>query len=389
MSILADSDIGDGFKLGGLSGLSSVDRSGTSFISVTDRGPNQDVRVRGSKASGFLYPTFVPSVVRLERAGDTLRVVEKTQLTMPKGRSPVTGGAWVSGLPIGSREEPAYDADGKRVLGTDPNGVDPEGIAVDPRDQSYWIGEEYGPSILHVDSKGMIITRLVPQTLKLSEPGYEVLDVLPEVLLKRKTNRGFEGISISPDGKTLFAIMQSPLSDPSEQIGESSRNVRLVVVDVSSAPKMLGMYLYQNEEAKDVGAAEQDDIKIGDLAAISNTRLLVAERSSSTAVEFRKVFAIELEDASKIVPRWTSSRPLEQMSDSELKKVSVKPMAKREIVDLAALGYKHELVEGLAIVDDQTLAVVNDNNFSSTESSELMLVRLASPMQGSSTPAKP
>src|SRR5215208_6182825 len=185
----------------------------------------------------------------------------------------------------------------------------------------------------------MILTRLVPQTMKLSEPGYEVLDVLPEVLLKRKTNRGFEGISISPDGKTLFAIMQSPLSDPSEQIGESSRNVRLVVVDISSAPKMLGMYLYQNEEAKDVGAAEQDDIKIGDLAAISNTRLLVAERSSSTAVEFRKVFAIELEDASKIVPRWTSSRPLEQMSDSELKKVSVKPMAKREIVDLAALGY--------------------------------------------------
>ena len=29
---------------------------------------------------------------------------------MPKGRSPVTGGEWVSGLPIGSREEPAYDA---------------------------------------------------------------------------------------------------------------------------------------------------------------------------------------------------------------------------------------------------------------------------------------
>ena len=92
MSILSNSDIGDGFNLGGLSGLASVDRSGTSFISVTDRGPNQDVRVRGSKASAFLYPTFVPSIVRLERAGDTLRVVEKTPLKMPKGRSPVTGG---------------------------------------------------------------------------------------------------------------------------------------------------------------------------------------------------------------------------------------------------------------------------------------------------------
>jgi hypothetical protein len=50
MSILSDApDIGDGFRLGGLSGLSAIDKSGTSFVSVTDRGPNQDVKVRSGR----------------------------------------------------------------------------------------------------------------------------------------------------------------------------------------------------------------------------------------------------------------------------------------------------------------------------------------------------
>ena len=38
-----------------------------------------------------------------------------------------------------------------------------------------------------------------------------------------------------------------------------------------------GMYLYQTEAYSDVGAKTQDDLKIGDIAALSSTRILVGE----------------------------------------------------------------------------------------------------------------
>ncbi len=52
------------------------------------------------------------------------------------------------------------------------------------------------------------------------------------------------------------------------------------------------------------------------------------------------------------------------MSAAELATVGVKPIAKTLEVDLAAAGYSGvQKVEGLALLDDGRLAVVNDNDF--------------------------
>ena len=37
-------------------------------------------------------------------------------------------------------------------------------------------------------------------------------DVLPAEYSDRRDNRGFEGIALSEDGRTLYAIMQNPLA---------------------------------------------------------------------------------------------------------------------------------------------------------------------------------
>ncbi|MGL6001087.1 MAG: esterase-like activity of phytase family protein [Plesiomonas sp.] len=36
---------------------------------------------------------------------------------------------------------------------------------------------------------------------------------------------------------------------------------------------------------------------------------------------------------------------------------------KREIADLRKLGWQHEKVEGLALIDNQRIAILNDNDF--------------------------
>jgi hypothetical protein len=124
------------------------------------------------------------------------------------------------------------------------------------------------------------------------------------------------------------------------------------------------MYVYQAEAFGDVGAGEQDDIKIGDLAAVSATRILVGERDSEEGGSHKKVYAVDISRATDVSGRdQFGNKTLEQVSPNDLKKAGVEYAAKTMLVDLARLGFRPDKFEGLAIVDSTTLAVVNDNDF--------------------------
>lgn len=56
-------------------------------------------------------------------------------------------------------------------------------------------------------------------------------------------------------------------------------------------------------------------------------------------------------------------RTLEQLDERDLDRAGVRPVAKSALLNLADLGWRLEKLEGLAIVDDATLAVVDDNDF--------------------------
>ncbi|MFN8523371.1 MAG: esterase-like activity of phytase family protein [Chloroflexota bacterium] len=366
---LADApEVGDGFRLGGFSGLFSLDKAGTLFATLTDRGPNGEIRVSGKKQMAFPVPEYTPRVVRLKLEGSKLKVTDVVMLKLAEGYTDtVTHSREITGLPgIEEQGDVPFDPAGKVRLPLDPNGVDSESIALDTRDGSYWIGEEYGPSILHVAPDGTIRSRLVPVGYGIDAPGEGVIEMLPSVLTRRKVNRGFEGIALSPDGSRLFAIMQSPLSNPDKKTGEASRNIRIVVVDSSNAddPKLVGMYVYRAEAYTEVGAIEQDDVKIGDIAALTNQRLLVGERDSAENGTHKKVYRVDLDGATDVTDRGESGgRTIEQMTDADFKRAGIEMVRKSMVVDLATLGYRPDKLEGLAVVDPNTLAVINDNDF--------------------------
>lgn len=116
------------------------------------------------------------------------------QLTDSRGRA-------ITGLPVPgahAEQEQVYDLSGN-PLGTDPGGADTEGITALP-DGTFWIAEEYGPSLLRVDRSGHVLTRWVhrAQGHCFEDAGYPIEEKLPRLASAKKLNRGLEAVTTTP-----------------------------------------------------------------------------------------------------------------------------------------------------------------------------------------------
>ncbi|MFD9430855.1 esterase-like activity of phytase family protein [Streptomyces sp. NPDC060002] len=347
-----------GVDLGGIgSDIFPAGRKGE-FWTVTDRGPNGQIKVGSTKRRTFAVPGFDPAIVRIRVSGDTVKVLRAIPVTTKSGK-PVTGLSNQAG-----RDEAPYSYDAQTPLAHNPNGLDTEGI-VRAADGSFWLVDEYGPSLVHVSARGQVLTRYVPQGLKLTGTDYPVVETLPAVLLHRKTNRGFEGLAQLPGGDLVLAV-QSPLSLPDTAAGEGSRTARLL----RFSPKKKAVtaeYAYRFDPVDVVDPSEDDtsELKISSVVAVGGDRLLVEERTDKAA----RLHLVRLSRAANILDsRWdddATSPSLEQLDDPAASGVPV--LAKRLAVDLGTVAGVPGKIEGVALVDHSTLALINDNDFGMTD----------------------
>ncbi|MFF0021952.1 esterase-like activity of phytase family protein [Streptomyces sp. NPDC005496] len=331
------------------------------FWTVTDRGPNGQIKVDGKKRRTFPVPGFDPAIVKIRVAGDTVRVLDAIALTTASGK-PVTG------LPDqAGRDEAPYSYDARTPLAYNPNGVDTEGI-VRAADGTFWLVDEYGPSLLHVSAHGRVLTRYVPEGLKLTGADYPVVEALPAVFLHRKINRGFEGLAQLPGGDLVMAL-QSPLSLPDGDAGEASRTTRLV----RFSPKKRAVtaeyaYRFDPVDVVDPGEDDTSELKISSVVAVGGNRLLVEERTDKAA----RLQSVELTRDADILGRtWdddTASPSLEQLDDPAAAGVPV--LRKHLVVDLGKVAGVPGKIEGVARVRNDTLALINDNDFGMTDGPE-------------------
>lgn len=328
------------------------------FWTVTDRGPNGQIKVNGTKRRTFPVPGFDPAIVKIRVSGDTVKVIDAIPLTTSSGK-PVTGLSNLQG-----RDEAPYSYDAKTPLSYNPNGLDTEGI-VRAADGGFWLVDEYGPSLVHVSARGKVLTRYVPQGLDLTGTDYPVVEALPSVLLHRKINRGFEGLAQLPGGDLVMAV-QSPLSLPDADAGDASRTTRLL----RFSPKKQAVtaeYAYRFDPVNVVDPSEDDtsELKISSVVAVGGNRLLVEERTDKAA----RLQLVRLDLAADILgSAWdddTTSPSLEQLDDPAASDVPV--LAKRLVVDLGTVAGVPGKIEGVARVDHDTLALINDNDFGMTD----------------------
>lgn len=347
-----------GVDLGGIgSDIYPAGRKGE-FWTVTDRGPNGQIKVDGTKRRTFPVPGFDPAIVKIRVSGDSVKVLDAIPLTTSSGK-PVTGLSNQAG-----RDEAPYSYDAQTALSFNPNGLDTEGI-VRAADGSFWLGDEYGPSLVHVSARGKVLTRYVPEGLKLTGADYPVVEALPSVLLHRKINRGFEGLAQLPGGDLVLAV-QSPLSLPDTDAGEASRTTRLLRFSTKKKA-VTAEYAYRFDPVNVVDPGEDDtsELKISSVVAVGGDRLLVEERTDKAA----RLQLVRLDrDANILGGPWdddTTSPSLEQLDDPAASGVPV--LAKRLVVDLGTVAGVPGKIEGVARVDHDTLALINDNDFGMTD----------------------
>ncbi|MGW6910791.1 esterase-like activity of phytase family protein [Streptomyces sp. NPDC054940] len=347
-----------GVDLGGIgSDIYPTGRKGE-FWTVTDRGPNGQIKVDGTKRRTFPVPGFDPAIVKIQVSGGTVRVLDAIPVTTRSGK-PVTGLSNQEG-----RDEAPYSYNARTPLTYNPNGLDTEGV-VRAADGSFWLVDEYGPSLVHVSARGKVLTRYVPEGLGLTGTDYPVVEALPSVLLHRKINRGFEGLAQLPGGDLVMAV-QSPLSLPDTDAGEASRTTRLM----RFSPKKKAVtaeYAYRFDPVDVVDPSEDDtsELKISSVVAVGGNRLLVEERTDKAA----RIQLVRLDPASNILRGpWdddTTSPSLEQLDDPAASGVPV--LAKKLVVDLGTVAGVPGKIEGIARVDHDTLALINDNDFGMTD----------------------
>ena len=272
----------------------------------------------------------------------------------------------------GATGEIAYDLAGN-ILGTDEYGLDSEGI-VAMKDGTFWISDEYGPHIVHYDADGKQIERISPFGIDTGKRH------LPAVLARRRANRGMEGLAITPDEKTLVGIMQSTLFNPSKKEISNKQLVRIVTFDIKTGRTKQYAYIQNKETDSTCG-----------ITALSNTEFVVIERDGKFSAEkeaHKYLFKIDLKDATDITGENPESKEglllngktLEQCTTEEIEAAEIKPVKKEFLVDLVEYlpnKYPHDKLEGLWILDSNTIAVANDNDFAiNVENNQLVQKKL-------------
>lgn len=222
-------------------------------------------------------------------------------------------------------------------------------------DGSYWMGDEFGPYLLHFDRAGRLLAPPVPL------PGVRAPEN-PAGNPNLGGSRGFEGITLSPDGKRINALLEGTVA------GDEPGTLRLNEFDIASNSFTGTKWTYQ---------LESPNFAIGDAIAVDANRLLIIERDSAQGVDaiVKRVYLADKRDRNK---------------DGKLDKTLVADLlnlANPKHVGGQADPFKFPFVtiEDVTILDDRTIAVLNDNNFPSSsgrtpgkpDNNEFITIRLA------------
>lgn len=170
--------------------------------------------------------------------------------------------------------------------------LDPESIRVSNKGKDIFISDEYGPYVYKFNrSTGLRSTvyTLPAHYAVTNKVAYEKT-ASGEIAMNatgRTTNKGMEGLAITPDGKSLVGIMQANL------IQDTKKYLRIAKINL------------KNKSVKEYAYLLTDGTGVSEILAVSNDKFLVLERdgkglgdnSNATA---KKIYMIDLATATEV-----------------------------------------------------------------------------------------
>ena len=188
------------------------------------------------------------------------------------------------------------------VLG---NAMDPEGFVVNPLNGKFLVSDEYGPSVLEFNRDGTLSKRFAtPANLVPTVGSATDYNATSSTLTRgRENNRGLEGLAISPDGLTAYAMLQNGAIQDGTFSGTTfnrSLYTRIVQYDTTTG-NVLGQFAYKLE-----GTSQGRGISA--IVALDDHRFMVLERNNrgvgvpnaNLDSPNKKVFIVDLAGATDI-----------------------------------------------------------------------------------------
>lgn len=294
----------------------------------------------------------------------------------------------------------ANSATRKRYL----TGADFDIESIQPIGDALWLGDEFGPYLIRTDRQGKVTgvfeTRLDGQLLRSPDHFGVITPALPgaaATAVAVRRSRGFEAMGASRDGRFLYPMLEGPLwnADAKRWEGEGSEEggsfVRILEFDVQQTRYTGRSWRYR---------LEQPGHAIGDLNFIDADTALLIERDNgegdaSQACEsavhpqcfnqparFKRVVKISLAQADP-------SGQVRKLGYVDLLDIADPQRLARVGGRDGRFSFPHWCIEGLDIVDDQHIVLVNDNNlgvaaareFGRNEASEFILLRVPALLQ--------
>jgi glycerophosphoryl diester phosphodiesterase len=242
--------------------------------------------------------------------------------------------------------------------------LDPESLQRD-HGGDLWVGEEFGPWIVHFDRTGKLLE--APYGIDVKSPGNPFLGGQPAT---QPNSRGFEGMAISPRGTHLYAALEGPKAADADK-------TRRFLYEFSTRRKAFTGRTWQYR-------TENEAYMISDMSMLDAHRIVVMERDAGRglAAIFRKAYVVDLREVE---------------ADGFLRKTAVLDMAAISDPDLVSLPEIHEgdvglgdpyrvtceSVEAIHVLDGRHAIIGCDNNIPNTgrnpgiaDDSEFILVRM-------------
>jgi Esterase-like activity of phytase/Bacterial Ig domain len=349
------------------------------FYGLTDRGPNADAP-DGNKSEMVL--NFTPEIGEFRLVGGKAELLKTVTL---KGQKSL-GGVKYSGRPPHDTAEVIDDVaatnatleSGKvtpQPVAKDPYGYDSEGLVAMP-DGTFWVSDEYGPYITHFDANGFELGRLTPYKNSPDNQFHKIIGYLPAELADRLTNKGMEGLTITPDGRTLVGAMQSALQMPDLGTTKASKVAVTRIITVDLRTFKTKQYLYLLDDPATTGDANSE------ITALSNTTFLVDERDGNFEPSAHKtLYEVSIKGATDVSGVTIDGKTPEAFVGTDgtaaalaaLTQAGVHVAAKQPYLQVGSLVtqldpsgklFGHDKVEGVATTDGgKTLYLSNDDDF--------------------------
>jgi len=277
-------------------------------------------------------------------------------------------------------------------------------------DGSFYISDEYAASIYYFDKDGRLQGVIQPPKALLPyTSGVINYNSLAAPTTGRRNNQGLEGLSTTPDGKYLIAVLQSATVQDTANSNQANRtNTRVLVYDISgdaTPDSPMGHYVLQlpTYTSGGTGGAVNRTAAQSEILAINDYQFLTLSRDggaglgtgSTSQLVYRSVLLVDIRGATNLAGTAyeTGTTPIDTLvSGSVVLDPSITPVSQTELINmlnptqLATFGLTtstasatnplsmSEKWEGMSLMptldeknpQDFLLFVSNDNDYVST-----------------------